>query len=203
MGIYPNNLECHENIGPGFWPGSARPDSLRHTAKTTSVFCVMLYSLSAPKEDQRDSNLRCSMKGKRESGFGLLLELLIAMAITTTLLAGSTAFVYRVRAGQDQAEAQTRLHQIAQAEAAIAICAQTSGCTPIIGLTAIIPADGSVIHQSGYEFTFNWNHGYWTYTAVPTVQGFSGTGTFYIDYSGVCRCMPDNNPSAGPTSPSC
>jgi hypothetical protein len=31
------------------------------------------------------------------------------------------------------------------------------------------------------------NHGYGTYTAVPTAQGFSGTGTFYIDFAGVCR----------------
>ena len=143
------------------------------------------------------------MKSKRERGFGLLLELLIAMAITTVLLAGSTALVYRVRAVQNQADAQTRLRQIAQAEAAIAICAQTAGCVPGVGLTAIIPADGSVIQQSGYTFTFNWNQGSWTYTAVPTAQGFSGTGTFYIDYTGVCRCLPDNNPFAGSTSPTC
>ena len=145
----------------------------------------------------------CSMKSKNERGFGLLLELLIAMAITTILLAGSTALVYRVRAAQNQTDAQTRLRQIAQAEAAIAICAQTAGCIPSVALTAIIPPDGSVILQSGYTFSFNWNHGYWTYTAVPTAQGFSGTGTLYIDYTGVCRCMPDNNPPAGLTSPTC
>jgi hypothetical protein len=143
------------------------------------------------------------MKNKRERGFGLLLELLISMAITTILLAGSTVLVYRVRAAQNQVDAQARLRQTAQAEAAIAICAQTAGCIPSVGLTAIIPVDGSVIQQSGYSFIFNWNHGYWTYTAVPTAQGFSGTGTFYIDFTGVCRCMPDNNPAAGPTSPTC
>lgn len=110
------------------------------------------------------------MKSKKERGFGLLLELLIAMAITTILLAGSTALVYRVRAVQNQADAQMRLRQIAQAEATIAICAQTVGCIPSVGLTAIIPPDGSVIQQSGYTFTFNWNHGYWTYTAVPAAE---------------------------------
>jgi hypothetical protein len=125
------------------------------------------------------------------------------MAITTILLAGSTVLMSRVQAAQNQADAQTRLRQIAQAEAAIAICAQTAGCTPSVGLTAIIPPDESAIRQSGYTFTFSWNHGYWTYTAVPTVQGFSGTRTFYIDYTGVCRCMPDHNPSAGPSSPTC
>jgi hypothetical protein len=143
------------------------------------------------------------MSSKKERGFGLLLELMIAMAITTILLAGSTALVYRLRAVQNQVDAQTRLRQLAQAEAAIAICAQTMGCTPGVGLTAIIPPDGSVIEQSGYTFAFNWNHGYWSYTAVPTVQGFSGTSTLYIDYTGVSRCMPDNNPSAGPNSPAC
>lgn len=143
------------------------------------------------------------MKTKKERGFGLLLELLIAMAITTILLAGSTALVYRVKATQNQADAQTRLRQIAFAESTIAICAQTPGCTPGVGVTAIIPADGSVIQQSGYTFIFNWNHGYWTYTAVPTVQGFSGTGTFYIDLTGICRCMPNDSPRAGPTSPAC
>jgi type II secretory pathway pseudopilin PulG len=143
------------------------------------------------------------MKSKNERGFGLLLELLIAMAITTILLAGSTVLAYRVRAVQNQTDAQIRLRQIAQAEAAIAICAQTAGCTPSVGLTAIIPSNGSVIQQSGYTFTFSWNNGYWTYTAVPSAQGFSGAGTFYIDFTGVCRCMPDNNPSAGPTSPTC
>ena len=143
------------------------------------------------------------MKSKTERGFGLLLELLIAMAITTILLASSTALVYRVRAAQNQTDAQTRLRQLAQAEAAIAICAQTAGCTANVGLTAIIPPDGSVIQQSGYKFTFTWNNGYWTYTAVPTSQGFSGTGTFYIDFTGVCRCMPDNAPPASLTSPTC
>ena len=143
------------------------------------------------------------MKKKTERGFGLLLELLIAMAITTILLAGSTALAYRVRAVHNQTDAQIKLRQVAQAEATIAICAQTAGCTPSVGLTAIVPADGSVIRQSGYTFTFNWNAGYWTYTAIPTSQGFSGTGTFYIDFTGVCRCMPDNYPSAGPTSPTC
>ena len=143
------------------------------------------------------------MKSRNDGGFGLLLELLIAMAITTILLAGSTVLAYRVRAAQNQTDAQTRLRQVAQAEAAIAICAQTTGCTPSVGLTAIIPPDGSAIEQSGYTFTFNWNGGYWTYTAVPTVQGFSGTGTFYMDFTGVCRCSPDNNPSAGQASPTC
>ena len=143
------------------------------------------------------------MKSKDERGFGLLIELLIAMAITTILLAGSTVLVSRVQAAQNQADAQTKLRQIAQAEAAIAICAQTAGCAPSVGLTAIIPPDGSVIKQSGYAFTFSWNNGYWTYTAVPTVQGFSGTRTFYIDYTGISRCMPDNNSPAGPNSPTC
>ena len=143
------------------------------------------------------------MKSKKERGFGLLLELLIAMAITTILLAGSTVLAYRVRAVQNQTDAQTRLRQVAQAEAAIAICAQTAGCTPSVGLTAIIPSDGSVIQQSGYTFIFNWNNGYWAYSAVPITQGFSGTETFYIDFTGVCRCVPDNNPAAGPTSPTC
>jgi len=41
------------------------------------------------------------MSSKKERGFGLLLELVIAMAITTILLAGSTALVYRLRAVQN------------------------------------------------------------------------------------------------------
>jgi hypothetical protein len=143
------------------------------------------------------------MKRRDERGFGLLIELLMAMAITTILLAGSTVLAYRVKAAQNQTDAQTRLRQIAQAEAAIAICAHTVGCVPGVGLTAIIPSDGSVIQQSGYSFTFNWNGGFWTYTAIPNAQGFSGTTTFYMDYTGVCRCMPDNSPPAGPNSPTC
>jgi type II secretory pathway pseudopilin PulG len=138
-----------------------------------------------------------------ESGFGLLLELVVAMAITAILLAGSTAIVFRVRAVQNQVDAQMRLRQVAQAEAAIAICAQTPQCTPSIGLTAIVPADGSVIQQSGYAFAFHWNSGYWTYTAVPTSQNFSGVATFYADVTGIIRCMPNNDPAAGPTSPAC
>src|SRR5262249_38413635 len=125
------------------------------------------------------------------------------MAITTVLLAGSTVLAYRFRAAQNQTDAQTRLRQVAQAEAAIAICAQTAGCAPRVGLTAILPPEGSAIQQSGYTFTCNRNGGYWTDTAVPRVQGFSGTGTFYMDFRGVCRCSQDNNPSAGPASPTC
>ena len=170
-----------------------------------AVPCVLLscviasWSKARAKRNVGERNMR----NKRERGFGLLLELLIAMAISTVLLAGSTALIYRVRAVQNQMDAQTKLRQISQAEAAIAICAQTPGCTPSVGVTAIIPADGSVIQQSGYTFTFRLNGGYWTYTAVPKTQGFSGVETFYIDYTGVCRCMPDNSPPAGPTSPTC
>lgn len=138
-----------------------------------------------------------------ESGFGLLVELLVAMAISAILLAGSTAMVFRVRATQNQVDAQTRLRQVAQAEAAISICAQTTECTPSVGLTSIIPANGSAIPQSGYIFAFNWNGGNWTYTAIPIAQGFSGIGTFYVDVTGIIRCMPDNNPAAGPASPTC
>jgi type II secretory pathway pseudopilin PulG len=143
------------------------------------------------------------MRNRKEAGFGILLELLVAMAISTVLLAGSTALIYRIHAVQNQVDAQTRLRQIAQAEAAISICRQTVGCTPSVGVTAIIPPDGSVIQQSGYAFFFNWNGGYWKYTAVPITQGFSGVETFYVDFTGTLRCMPNNSPSAGPTSPPC
>ena len=143
------------------------------------------------------------MRDKKESGFGILVELLIAMAISTIILAGSTAIVYRIRATQNQSDAQTRLRQVAQAEATISICAQTAGCAPSVGLTGIVPPDGSVIQQSGYTFSFAWNGGYWTYTAVPILQGVSGVSSYYIDFTGVCRCMPNNSPSAGPTSPTC
>lgn len=143
------------------------------------------------------------MRNKSERGFGLLLELLIAMAITTILLAGSTALVYRVRAAQNQTDAQTRLRQVAQAEAAIAICAQTIGCVPSAGVTAIIPPDGSSISQSGYVFQYSANGGLWVMTAVPVTQAFSGQATYWINYTGILRCMPDNNPPASPTSPAC
>ena len=47
------------------------------------------------------------MKSRNDGGFGLCFELLIAMAITTVLLAGSTVLSERVRAAQNQTDAQT------------------------------------------------------------------------------------------------
>jgi len=140
---------------------------------------------------------------KSEAGFGILLELLVAMAISAILLAGSTVAIFRVQAAQNQVAAQQRLRQVAQAQAALAICAQTSGCVPTIGLAAIIPPDGSSIPQSGYLFQYSYNSGSWIMTAVPVSQSFSGQATYRIDYTGILRCMPDNGPSAGPSSPTC
>ena len=140
---------------------------------------------------------------KSEKGFGILLELLVAMAISTILLAGSTVAIFRVQAAQNQIAAQQRLRQVAQAQAALAICAQTSGCVPSIGLAAIIPPDGSSIAQSGYLFQYSNNSGLWFMTAVPVSQSFSGQATYWINYTGILRCMPDNDPSAGPSSPTC
>ena len=138
-----------------------------------------------------------------EAGFGILLELLVAMAISAILLAGSTVAIYRVRGAQNQVDAQQRLRQVAQAEATLAICAQTSGCVPSVALTGIIPPDGSSIPQSGYVFHYSNNFGSWIMTAVPVNQTFSGQATYWIDYTGILRCMPNNDPPAGPTSPTC
>jgi len=140
---------------------------------------------------------------KSEKGFGILLELLVAMAISTILLAGSTVAIYRVQAAQNQIAAQQRLRQVAQAQAVLAICAQTSGCVPSIGLAAIIPPDGSSIAQSGYLFQYSNNSGLWFMTAVPVSQSFSGQATYWTNYTGMLRCMPHNDPSAGPSSPTC
>lgn len=138
-----------------------------------------------------------------EAGFGILLELLVAMAISSVLLAGSTVAFHRVQATQNQLAAQQRLRQVAQAQAALAICAQTSGCVPSAGVTAIIPPDSSSIPQSGYVFQYSANGGLWVMTAVPVSQVFSGQATYWINYTGILRCMPDNDPPAGPTSPAC
>lgn len=140
---------------------------------------------------------------KPEAGFGILLELLVAMAISAILLAGSTVAIFRVRGTQNQVDAQQRLRQVAQAQAALAICAQTSGCVPSVALAAIIPPDGSNIPQSGYVFHYSNNFGSWIMTAVPVSQTFSGQATYWMDYTGILRCMPDDNPLAGPTSPTC
>src|SRR5215469_12887371 len=140
---------------------------------------------------------------KSEAGFGILLELLVAMAISTILIAGSTVAIFRVQAAQNQIAAQQRLRQVAQAQAALAICGQTSGCVPSVGLTAIIPADGSSIAQSGYLFQYSSNSGLWFMSAVPVNQSFSGQATYWINYAGILRCMPDNDPPAGPSSPTC
>jgi len=140
---------------------------------------------------------------RSEAGFGILLELLVAMAISTILLAGSTVAIFRVQAAQNEIAAQQRLRQVAQAQAALAICAQTSGCVPSVGLAAIIPPDGSSIAQSGYLFQYSNNSGLWFMTAAPVSQSFSGQATYRIDYTGILRCMPDNDPPAGPSSPTC
>ena len=124
---------------------------------------------------------------KSEAGFALLLELVIAMAVMTVLLAAATTNVVSVKRAQNQSDARTRLRQIGDAKAAVTICAATPSCVPSPAAMAILPLPGTLA-QSGYNFTYTQvDPVVWTYVATPISQ-FSGHDTFYIDQTLVLRC---------------
>lgn len=129
------------------------------------------------------------MLRKAQSGFALILELVICCAVTAILMSAATVAIVRVRLAENQVAAKQRVRSVILAENASNWCAiPANACaTP---LTSTIPAPGSIV-QSGYTFVFvNVGGGAWTYQAIPQIQGTGGTGfvSFYADNTGVLRC---------------
>ena len=136
---------------------------------------------------------------RKQHGSILLIELLFAMLITTTLMAMATVSFVKLRAAQNTVDAKTRLRQVANAVAAEVTCNQTSGCVVPTALTNQIPAYG-VIQQSGYTYTMtDLGGGNWDYVAAPTSQGFTGATSFYISGDIVLRCAVGTVSAASPS----
>jgi type II secretory pathway pseudopilin PulG len=128
-------------------------------------------------------------KRNRQAGFAILLELLVAGLVSTTLLCMATVNVVQVRASQNQTDAKTRLRTVAQAQTAIALCHAQVGCVPSVGIIHAVPPVGTIL-QEGYSYTMTTDptSGEWWLTASPVAVGFSGTQTYFIDDTGVLRC---------------
>ena len=125
-----------------------------------------------------------------ESGMGvMLLEMLIVCAVLLILAAASAPSIIQLRAAQNQQDAKLRVQQVSQAQAAIAICAVTTGCVDT-NLLPLVPAPGSITTQ-GYVFTFAAG---WTFTAAP-INMYSGHSGFYTDSTGLLHCA-----SSGPVT---
>src|SRR5262249_17146114 len=122
-----------------------------------------------------------SKRKKSEAGFALLLELIIAMAILTVLLAAATTNLVSVQRVQNQVDAKTRSRQIGDAKGAVAICAATTGCVPSPAALAILPMPGTIA-QNGYNFTYvQVDPNVWTFTARPVAPGVTGNDMYYVD----------------------
>jgi type II secretory pathway pseudopilin PulG len=127
------------------------------------------------------------MRTKRtnQKGFALLIELLIVMAVTATLVTMAGVSFVQIRAAENQTQAVLRLRQVATAQAALAICNATPGCIPSVGLSNVVPPAGP-IRQSSFIFDFETNGGFWFMTATP-VSAFGGTRAYFVDYTGIVR----------------
>ena len=102
--------EHHHNRAQAHVPGYQKTETLQKSLQYPNHEMLPLRSL-------RHSNdlpfgwllLEATMRNNRnpEAGFGILLELLVAMAISSVLLAGSTVALHRVQATQNQLAAHT------------------------------------------------------------------------------------------------
>jgi hypothetical protein len=121
----------------------------------------------------------------------LILEAVIAIAMLTTALAGTTVSAVKIRAAQNTDVARMRLRQVANAAAAAETCNATSGCVNSAALMAQIPNYGTVQTQ-GYIYSMvDLGGGNFAYTAVPVSPGFTGVQSFYISDDAILRCGTD------------
>lgn len=138
------------------------------------------------------------MKSKTETGFGLLIELLVVCIVSSVLMAMAVPAYMRMQAAQQQVQARQQLRTVAQAEAVIAICQLTVGCTVSPGVANIVPAQPAIT-QFGYVLTFT-NGACWMYTATPSTNFYSQY-SYYTDCTGVLRYAMNNPTAASPVWP--
>jgi type II secretory pathway pseudopilin PulG len=136
---------------------------------------------------------------RNQRGFALLIELLIVCIVSTTLMAMAVPAFLAFKRSQNQQLAEQQIRTVAQAQAAIAICQGTAGCSPSVGLTSLVPVDG-ILNMFGYTLQMQHVGATWIYTAQPIVANSTGYYAFYVDTSGQVRCEPV---AATLTSPIC
>jgi type II secretory pathway pseudopilin PulG len=154
------------------------------------ILCTHQHqSIDGETHPFRKEKQKMKHKRNRQAGFAILLELLVAGLVSTTLLCMATVNVVQVRASQNQTDAKTRLRTVAQAQTAIALCHAQVGCVPSVGIIHAVPPVGTIL-QEGYSYTMTTDptSGEWWLTASPVAVGFSGTQTYFIDDTGVLRC---------------
>jgi type II secretory pathway pseudopilin PulG len=133
----------------------------------------------------------------KEKGFILLADLLLTMLMMSIIVAMAVPQVLQIQRTQEMITAKARVRNLAQVQAAIALCNATPSCSPSVGLTAQIPQVGTIA-QGAYVFTY-WEDGSgrWSYAAVAQGSVFSPTGNdYWTDTSGVVRCgdRPEGTP---------
>lgn len=134
-------------------------------------------------------------KRTNESGIGLLIELLFVMIISTIIMAGAIPAYQRMQAVQQETAARQQLRNVAQANAAIALCNMQAGCAVSVTVSNLIPTQPT-INLQGYTFAFT-PGACFIYTATP-VSPSLGQHSYYIDCTGVVRFVsaPATNPTA-------
>ena len=143
------------------------------------------------------------MKSKR--GF-TLIEIMIVVAILTTLATLAISSVLRARHNANEAAGIAALRTISTAcESFRAAQTPTSYPANLAALSTAVPpyidaglagATASGTAKQGYFFTYAWiTANQYTCTANPAVSGTTGTRIFFVDESGVIRL---NNASGAP-----
>jgi type II secretory pathway pseudopilin PulG len=134
------------------------------------------------------------IRKQNQAGFALLLELMVVCLVTTTLMCMAVPGFMRVRSSEQEVQARQQMRTVSNANAAIAICQQTTGCVVNPGVSSLVPAAPSIT-QGGYTFVYT-TGSCWNYIATP-VSDELGQRSYYVDCTGVLRF--GTNP--GPTSP--
>jgi type IV pilus assembly protein PilE len=124
------------------------------------------------------------MRRKNQSGFVLLLEMMLVCLILLTLAAIATPSFVQMQRSQTQQAARKRVEQVAWVESTIALCALNPGCNSS-AIVPLLPQQPSM-QVGGYQFDFAVSGSNWTYTATPRVN--RGTFAYFVDTSGVLRC---------------
>lgn len=130
-------------------------------------------------------------KLRKDSGIGLLVEMLCVCMIMACLACLAVPNVVQIQKSQEQNSAKARVQQFSIIQLQLALCAAQTGCTPPVGLSAAVSAytSGVPLVQGAYQYTWtNLGGGLWSYVAVPGQSIFAGTQVFFVDQSSVVRC---------------